>query len=1363
MFAITVIGTALVLSLARLLLPMAHGYREEIAAWASTALGQEVRISGLEAEWQGLWPILRLRGVSIAGGVRYGSTEIEAVDLILDLSASLHQFRLVPAELSLVHPRLMLPSGLEADPKAWAFDSPGLWQLGQSQITLHDAQVCLEDRKIQGCLTGNARLSSDGKHLQGDADLRLSALWGETVHLVLNTINDNTNSDDWVLEWYLGTKKLHLAPLVHRLRPEMVIDGMADLRLWGTLDQSGLSRLEGSIDRLLIQTGDIAQGPRDLALAIEGFSWVQKATGWQLDLAGLRRLDSPSPGATLQIRLNDPSETRDLQIRAQGLTLTELASLSSINGLLPEKITSAVTALAPRGELETLQLRLPLPSTNVPNNSQDPPKDLLESPPEIPQGDQEIVSSYSEEKSSELSDLEFWNRLEVQANFTGLVLRPWQGIPGVEGLSGEIKIAKGVGTIDFDEQHGKLYLAHLFGGPWIVNRLAGAVAFRLDTTGWRLDIPKLTFATPAIALEASGALFIPTQGIDRSPRLDLDARLLRADGSQVSAYLPRRIMPNPAVAWLDRSILGGKITRGTIQFHGNLADFPFDHGEGRFTVNCQVTGGELNYHPEWPVIHALDTHLAFHGRAMEIRARTGRILDSTLEDTTVVISDLDQEPPLLKVRGLVRGPMADIPRLIRDTPLTHRYGQYVATLEGQGTMALTIELDMHTKPAEITHVAGHLDLINGADLRWRDPEVAVNAASGTLEFSVEGIRGHGITGRILGLPVELALQSRVIKGQPTTIIEVQGKLEPNDLQTYLPPPLLKRLQGRTTWQSTVTLPEVPPGEKLAPLIHLESNLQGLALDLPSPFDKPANQTRALLIETVLAGKAQREVKIAYGTLANTVMELEADGHLIRGEVQFGKDLATLPVTPGLFHLRTDLAEMVLDDWLGLAADFTQGDGSVIASSGPTPLREEIRIGLDAQVGNLQVGKQHFHGVELFANREKKGWEARFSARETVGRWSWSEDGLNLNLDRLILSEKETASSNEEDKRESQTTIDPRHLPPLHLRCADLHLNLIPMIPVNEKRGQNNQSFPATENQKGEDLALGSLKIDTYPDPIGLTVQNLQLRTSTLQIDGKGYWHTISTAANNLQKASHTSDSFEGQFSSLDLNFKTDDLGSTLNALGYAGALEGGKLKKGLLHTEWSGPPHAFATKNLNGTLTVEVENGRLLQVSPGRTGRIFGLLSLQALPRRLALDFSDVFLKGLAFDRIQGDFEIEHGNAHSNNLGLQGPAADIKIEGRIGLSARDYDQKVTVTPSTGVTLPLAGALAAGSVGIGAALLLTQHLLQPNIDRITQAHYTLRGPWDDPKVEPSSSVNMEGKNIGIVPNEPPANTPDSIAR
>jgi uncharacterized protein YhdP len=164
---------------------------------------------------------------------------------------------------------------------------------------------------------------------------------------------------------------------------------------------------------------------------------------------------------------------------------------------------------------------------------------------------------------------------------------------------------------------------------------------------------------------------------------------------------------------------------------------------------------------------------------------------------------------------------------------------------------------------------------------------------------------------------------------------------------------------------------------------------------------------------------------------------------------------------------------------------------------------------------------------------------------------------------------------------------------------------------------------------------------------------------------------------------------------------------------------------------WSGNPHQFSSTDLHGTLDMRLGEGRFLDVSPGM-GRVFGLLNVGALQRRLTLDFSDLFKRGFSFDQIDGSFKIDEGDAYTNDLRIEGPSADIEILGRTGLVDRNFDQVVTITPKITGSIPVIGALAGGPV-VGAALYLAQKVVGKKVDEANNRVYTITGPWDNPDI------------------------------
>src|SRR5690606_1147893 len=136
---------------------------------------------------------------------------------------------------------------------------------------------------------------------------------------------------------------------------------------------------------------------------------------------------------------------------------------------------------------------------------------------------------------------------------------------------------------------------------------------------------------------------------------------------------------------------------------------------------------------------------------------------------------------------------------------------------------------------------------------------------------------------------------------------------------------------------------------------------------------------------------------------------------------------------------------------------------------------------------------------------------------------------------------------------------------------------------------------------------------------------------------------------------------------LDFSLETPDFGRLSTRLGYPDAVRGGQARlTGQLG--WQGAPTRIDYPSLNGSLKLETGSGQFNKLEAG-VGRLLGILSLQALPRRITLDFRDVFSEGFAFDRISGSIAVAAGVLRTEDLEIRGPAARIMLAGNADRAA----------------------------------------------------------------------------------------------
>jgi uncharacterized protein (TIGR02099 family) len=730
-------------------------------------------------------------------------------------------------------------------------------------------------------------------------------------------------------------------------------------------------------------------------------------------------------------------------------------------------------------------------------------------------------------------------------------------------------------------------------------------------------------------------------------------------------------MPAPTVAWLDRALTGGRLEGGVAVIRGDLDDWPFRSGEGRFRAQARVRDVDLDYHGSWPRARIGSADVEFSAIGLVATSNDLTTMDNRVTAARAEISDFRDARLQLRVEGSGTGP--GLLAFVRDSPINGYANGYLASLEIGGSAEVSFDLDLPLKreagPATLAGSA----LLRDADLADRRWNLAFSGANGRLRFSTRGLAADDISARWNGDPAQLSLAIGEYVVDPANLLEggVRGEFPVTTVMAGASAiaPWVERLPGKSAWSMDVT---VARAETAAPdlprtSLSLRSDLVGTRLDLPAPLRKDEASRLPLTLSTRLPFAGQR-LDLALGGLARVALRLPDARTALSADVAFGAASVREPGTPGL-AVRGDVAALDAGGWL----DLVGGGGGA-----------SIPVDIDIEAGELAALSRAFVDTRLRIDRVDGAPRVRFDgpAVEGVLRLPRADDALGIEAEFTRLHLPETLPGR------SAEPLDPARLPALHISVGDLRLG---------------------------SAALGSARIETSPLADGLRVEVLETRTDALTVRGTGEWRL--TAA--------------GERSAFDVTFDADSLGRMLDALGYAGIIDGGECEV-RLNGSWDGSPGQFALARVSGTLSAEVGPGRILEVNPG-AGRLLGLVSLQAIPRRLALDFSDFFQRGMSFDSIVGAFELRTGDAYTAELAVKGPSADILVSGRTGLSRRDYDQELLVTPRVGGVLPVVGALAAGPVGAAAGL-VAQGVLQVPLNQMSRARYRVTGTWDDPRID-----------------------------
>ncbi len=502
-----------------------------------------------------------------------------------------------------------------------------------------------------------------------------------------------------------------------------------------------------------------------------------------------------------------------------------------------------------------------------------------------------------------------------------------------------------------------------------------------------------------------------------------------------------------------------------------------------------------------------------------------------------------------------------------------------------------------------------------------------------------------------------------------TRVGMAGRVSLDSLRSSMNLPLVQSLQGSTDWRAAVTL------RKRVADVVLDSTLQGVASNLPAPLAKAAGDSLPLHLERSLIGGQQERLSITLGGALSMQLQRRRDGaqYIVeRGTVSLG-GTAAVPERPGIW-VSGSLKAFDLDHWLALTKA-APGTGN----------RYDL-AGLDVKFGTLDMFGRRFNDVAISGSAHGGDWKSVLAGRELVGEVSWRPQGRGKVTARMKSMAIPAASPKRPAPLPGADKEPPAELPALDI-IADQFL-------VNDKQ-------------------LGRLEVNAVPDGRDWKLERMRVTNPEATLNIEGLWQGWLSQPRTM----------------VNVKLEVSDIGRLLTRLGQPEGIRRGTAKlEGPL--SWAGDPTEIDYPTLSGNFVLEASRGQFVKLNPG-VGKLLGILSLQSLPRRLTLDFRDIFSDGLAFDEIIGAVKVNRGVASTENFRIVGPAVRILMSGDVDLHAETQRLRVKVFPSMSDSLSVVGALIGGPIA-GIASFLVQKALKDPLDQIAAYEYSITGTWSDPQ-------------------------------
>ncbi|MXS85352.1 TIGR02099 family protein [Nitrosomonas sp. HPC101] len=896
----------------------------------------------------------------------------------------------------------------------------------------------------------------------------------------------------------------------------------------------------------------------------------------------------------------------------------------------------------------------------------------------------EFLSELSPRGTVKRANLEWqgsWSEkppFKVSAVFSDLAVQSFGKYPAFSGASGIIHTTETSGSLFLSSKNMEISRTQQPEEKLRLDALIGRVDWEIARDHETLKFNNIIFANDAGNGVLQGNY---TFNGDLPGQIDLTGRLSQADMSLLGQYIAWWIEES-TMNEISKAVISGQLHDARFHIKGALNNQSADKREetGRLSIRAEtdISNVDVKIPDSWPEVSGMTGHVSIQDGALDISLSSASISDIRLQKFMLQSSDLYAEQPKIRIKGVAEGETDEIVALLRKTDVNQHIDELLNRVEfsGKGRLQADVSLSLSQEKFSVAGMQGQYQFMNNR-INFDRYVPDFYQVNGFLVFTENDMALEGIRAQVLGGPAEI---SSVTTPEGDTHITASGRVDFDRFQAdggTTEPINLSHLwtqfmQGSADWQCGINI-----GHNQASIV-IESSLEGMALTLPAPFSKTAAEVIPLRLEKYFTWPHDDRTRLRYGDVATVefqrIHEEAHRYHPVRGIIHFGGK-GVLPQDQ-ITRIEGAVPRLEWDQWRELFRRHAEADVSIDRTARGLDNILTRSVQFDLRIGQFEFLSSYFNDVHLAIDRQDNAWQTQVSSREVAGKIDWhtvSPQKVVARLDRLIMPEAAP-----ESVLLQHNLAGPGDWPAMDIEADELIM---------------------------DGVLLGQMKLSAVQKQNGWEVENLDIRHPDSRLQARGLWENHNPP---YRVFSH-------------VWLQSDNIGKFLKRYGYPSRIARGKgTVAGDL--EWVGRPFSISFPTLSGDLQFDAHAGQFIELKPG-IGRLLGIFDLKSLPRRLTLDFYDVFGKGFSFDELGGHVVIRNGMASTDSLYISGSSAELVLSGEWNLVNETQALNLKVFPSFGLVTPIAGI----------AAMIASGTLQDPFDRVLLNEYAITGSWSDPIV------------------------------
>ncbi len=645
-----------------------------------------------------------------------------------------------------------------------------------------------------------------------------------------------------------------------------------------------------------------------------------------------------------------------------------------------------------------------------------------------------------------------WQHYALQGQFENLGINPSNGMASIQGLSGQINGSESQGQIAFNSENIEINALDVFRNKLFVPTFKGTIHWQQNQQNWQFTTGRLVLDSADFKTNSRFQLTLPKN--HSTPNLHLLTRFGEFhDMSQIPQYLPAKIMSADAVAWLDDAFVGGQIEQGEIVVDGNLDQFPFSHGEGRFEALFSISNGEMQFNEDWPHLQDLYATVDFLAENLQVAIHEGRSENVAIKHAVVGINDVANSSEVL-VNGELQSQVNHALLFLQKSPLHKNIDSLVKMAKSEGNAQISLDLKLPYEENDPVHAKVDANL-NNARMTLKSVNLAIENINGTLTFTEDSVSSKGLKAQTLGYPI----QAEMSGDNNNSHLRINGSTSYGNLQkqfSFLPTEMAK---GNFNYQADLLIPN---GENQTSVLSIDSPLQGLSITDNDWLAKTADQQQSLQLVFQFDHQNLLPLAVQYGTNLHAALLIDNQKtNLYSGHIVIGGNQANSVYQAGL---KVEIKQ----------PNFKLAQAISAFNNGETnwPKLREVLLDTDQLIWH----GQNLGGLQCHFQHSNQAWHGIVSSEIAKGRISLPDqlggsERIKLEMDNINLSAMNS----------------------LDLDAAEQVITELPLIDID------------SQQVMWRNVNLGKLKLQTERLTNGIHFKKIKLSGAGKNIDLTAHW------------------------------------------------------------------------------------------------------------------------------------------------------------------------------------------------------------------------------------------------------------------